>query len=325
MNKRYQVFVSSTYEDLKEERAKVIQALWELDCIPYGMEVFPATNTTSWEWIEKAIIESDYFILIIGGKNGSIEKNSGMSYTRKEYEYALLNEIPTISFIVKDEQNLPANKTERNVAAIKKLGEFKNIVRKNQCKFYSSSDDLKAQVATSLQHLIKNYPREGWVRTNYIANIEGKTGIISSKQPGVKRRELPNGDEQFLWGFVVYYKLNAKKYHALAAGEHRPMALKVTWNAILYNVGYYFMDNNNKPLPLYSCRSLYFSPMFRDKIYSLLKNNDLANIDIRFDKEMIQNIMLKLIELNCVTIAYDSWKLTTTGMKYYSALKDKFE
>lgn len=65
--------------------------------------------------------------------------------------------------------------------------------------------------------------------------------------------------------------------------------------------------------------------MFRAKIYSLLKNNDLENIDIRFDKEMIQNVMLKLIELNCVTIAYDSRKLTTTGMKYYSALKDKFE
>ncbi len=37
MDKRYQVFVSSTYTDLKEERSKVMQALLEKDCIPAGM------------------------------------------------------------------------------------------------------------------------------------------------------------------------------------------------------------------------------------------------------------------------------------------------
>ncbi len=320
MNKRYQVFVSSTYEDLKEERAKVIQALWELDCIPYGMEVFPATNTTSWEWIEKMIKESDYFILIVGGKNGSIEKNSGMSYTRKEYEYALFNQIPTISFIVKDEQNLPANKTERSVAGIRKLEEFKNIVKKNQCRFYSSSDDLKAQVATSLQHLIKNYPREGWVRAHYVSNTE-----VNGSKNKMKKWELPNGDDQFVWGFVVCYKLKNKRYGVWDDGEQIPMALKLTWNELLYNVGYYFMEKNNAPLPLYSCQSIYFSPMFKSKIKSLLKQKDIQSTDVRFDKEMIQTVMLKLIEFNCVTLVYDSWKLTTTGMKYYSALKDKFE
>ena len=44
MNKKYQVFVSSTYKDLTEERQEVIQALLELDCIPVGMEMFPAAD-----------------------------------------------------------------------------------------------------------------------------------------------------------------------------------------------------------------------------------------------------------------------------------------
>ena len=43
--KRYQVFVSSTYEDLQEERREVMQALLELDCIPAGMELFPAVGS----------------------------------------------------------------------------------------------------------------------------------------------------------------------------------------------------------------------------------------------------------------------------------------
>jgi hypothetical protein len=44
MDKRYQVFVSSTYTDLKEERWKAIQAVIELDCIAAGMELFPPSE-----------------------------------------------------------------------------------------------------------------------------------------------------------------------------------------------------------------------------------------------------------------------------------------
>lgn len=44
MDKRYQVFISSTYADLQDERQEVIQALLELDCIPAGMELFPAAS-----------------------------------------------------------------------------------------------------------------------------------------------------------------------------------------------------------------------------------------------------------------------------------------
>lgn len=44
MRTRYQVFVSSTYSDLKEERSKVIKGIMDLDCIPAGMEMFPAID-----------------------------------------------------------------------------------------------------------------------------------------------------------------------------------------------------------------------------------------------------------------------------------------
>ena len=40
MDKRYQVFVSSTYADLQQERQKVIQALMEMDCIPVTWSSF---------------------------------------------------------------------------------------------------------------------------------------------------------------------------------------------------------------------------------------------------------------------------------------------
>jgi hypothetical protein len=88
MDKRYQVFVSSTYTDLKEERWKAIQAVIELDCIPAGMELFPAIDEEQFEFIKKVIDDCDYYILIIGGRYGSTT-SEGISYTEKEYDYAV--------------------------------------------------------------------------------------------------------------------------------------------------------------------------------------------------------------------------------------------
>jgi hypothetical protein len=83
MNKRYQVFISSTYADLKEERSKVIQTIMELDCIPAGMEIFPAIDEEQFNFIKKIIDDCDYYLLIIGGRYGSISED-GLSYTEKE-------------------------------------------------------------------------------------------------------------------------------------------------------------------------------------------------------------------------------------------------
>jgi hypothetical protein len=55
MDKRYQVFVSSTYADLKDERRRVIQTLMEADCIPAGMELFPAADEDQFEFITRVI------------------------------------------------------------------------------------------------------------------------------------------------------------------------------------------------------------------------------------------------------------------------------
>ncbi len=86
MEKRYQVFVSSTFRDLELERQEVMHALLELDCMPSGMELFPAANETQWNLIKKVIDDCDYYVLILGGRYGSIGPE-GISYTEMEYRY----------------------------------------------------------------------------------------------------------------------------------------------------------------------------------------------------------------------------------------------
>ena len=82
MEKRYQVFVSSTFADLKEERRRVMQALMEMDCIPAGMELFPAADEEQWVFIRRVIDDCDYYLLIVGGRYGSVTPE-GVSYAER--------------------------------------------------------------------------------------------------------------------------------------------------------------------------------------------------------------------------------------------------
>jgi hypothetical protein len=88
MNKKLQVFVSSTYKDLLEERQAAVDAILTAGHIPAGMELFTSGDETQLKIIHRWIEESDVFLLILGGRYGSIETLTGKSYVQLEYEYA---------------------------------------------------------------------------------------------------------------------------------------------------------------------------------------------------------------------------------------------
>ena len=75
-----------------------MHALLELDCIPAGMELFPAANDDQWTVIKEVIDECDYYIVIVAGKYGSVGRD-GISYTEKEYRYAIETNKPVLVFL----------------------------------------------------------------------------------------------------------------------------------------------------------------------------------------------------------------------------------
>lgn len=171
-DKRYQVFVSSTYEDLQVERQRVMEVLLQKNCFPVGMELFPAANDDQWTVIQSLLKECDYYILIIGGRYGSIDVNTGISYTQKEYQYAQDLGIPTIVFVPGDPNKIIAEKTEFNKSKRKKLNDFKALVEKSRLRdTWSTPENLALKVSTSLDRLILTHPRAGWVRTNTLLGL----------------------------------------------------------------------------------------------------------------------------------------------------------
>lgn len=83
-NKKYQVFISSTYSDLIEERRKILDILLAADCIPAGMEAFVATDAEQFEVIKKVIDLCDYYVLIIGKRYGSISPDTSIENIFKQ-------------------------------------------------------------------------------------------------------------------------------------------------------------------------------------------------------------------------------------------------
>lgn len=172
MDKRYQVFISSTYSDLKEERNKVMQTVMALDCIPSGMELFSAIDAEQLEFIKKIIDDCDYYILIIGGKYGSMTED-GISYTEQEYNYAVSKEIPVLAFLHNNVNQLPCDKIDLDSSKREKLEAFRDNVKTGRLvQFWDNADQLNGQVAVSLTQTIKTYPAVGWVRANIQTNVE---------------------------------------------------------------------------------------------------------------------------------------------------------
>lgn len=170
MDKRYQVFISSTFADLQDERQAIMRALMQMDCIPAGMELFPAADEEQMQFIKKVIDDCDYYILLIGGRYGSVSED-GVSYTEQEYEYAKSKGLRVIALLHKTPDTIPVKNVERDPAAFKKLEDFRAKVSTNRLvQYWTSADQLPGIVALSLMQTIKTYPAVGWVRGDSIAS-----------------------------------------------------------------------------------------------------------------------------------------------------------
>lgn len=164
IEKREQVFVSSTYLDLQDERQEVIQTLLEADCIPSGMEMFPASDDDRWTLIKRVIDDCDYYLVVVGGRYGSVDPEQEISYTQLEFDYAVSRDKPVMGFLHRDPGSIPAGKTDLDDAARKKLDVFREMVSQRVVKYWDSPESLGGQVAKSLIQIRKTHPAEGWVR-----------------------------------------------------------------------------------------------------------------------------------------------------------------
>lgn len=171
MNKKLQVFVSSTYKDLKEERQAAVEAILDAGHIPAGMELFKAGNESQLKTIYKWIDESDVYMLILGGRYGTVETKSGKSYTQLEYEYVLGKNIPVFavvlsqSFLTNKINSLGLSNIMEQIAP-DKYQIFKSLVMSKIIREVDDCKDIKLVVHSTLNEFMNEYDLAGWVRNS---------------------------------------------------------------------------------------------------------------------------------------------------------------
>ena len=204
MEKRYQIFISSTYKDLIEERRKVTQAILKLYHFPIGMEMFHADNEEQWCQIKNTIDMSDYYVLIVGRYCGTLIDEEGISYTEKEYNYAISKGIPVLSFIISDEAKKESYgvETSKQQKALKK---FTKKVKKLPSEFWETPDQLAYQVASTLSLKFEENNRNGWVPYNpYGINpLVKNEDYFAGKYDLLYYSEMKDGDEKIIRSKLV--------------------------------------------------------------------------------------------------------------------------
>jgi len=97
------VFLSSTYDDLREHRAKAAQAIERLGQHGVRMEVFGARPGDATGVSLEEIDAADAFLGIYAHRYGYVTKGSSISITEQEFDFAQEHQKPTFCFLVDDD------------------------------------------------------------------------------------------------------------------------------------------------------------------------------------------------------------------------------
>lgn len=218
MDKKYQVFISSTYLDMKEERQTAVEAILDAGHIPAGMELFAASDKQQIEVIKGWIDKSDIFMLILGGRYGSVEQDSGKSYIQLEYEYAVQSGKPFFALYLTEDainakvKRLGTEAIERHDT--RKLNEFRALVKSKLCSEIEDLKDIKIQVPKAIRELSAANKLEGWVRASNVPNIEPLMAQLATLQ-------AENGR---LHGFSDHLKTELARVAEENSRRSRPLA-----------------------------------------------------------------------------------------------------
>lgn len=329
MTKRYQVFLSSTYADLKDERAKVIQTIMESDCIPAGMELFPSIDNEQFEFIKKIIDDCDYYILIIGGRYGSLSED-GLSYTEKEFDYAIQKGIKVIAFLHQNPDNIPIGKSEKNEILRDKLEKFKSKVSTGRLvKFWNFAEELPGMVALSLAKTIKTYPAVGWVRSTTVlnpevyqelneirkenANLKDKLDTFIQREN--KTKELANFDDKYTFvGEHRRFNSSTKRY----SKSH--WEIEISWSELFSLFSPHLLNHPNDS----SIKS-----KISELLYKLTEDPESSGTETINDNDF-QTIKIHYSALGLIEVNYSKttnggmglfWRLTNLGRKIMTELR----
>lgn len=195
------VFVSSTYSDLVDVRARLIEALQKRGDWPVAMEVFGARPELPVKVCLEELRRSHVVILLVGCKYGSIEPESGLSFTHREFREAMACGIPVLALVLKNGRAAtPA--ADEQAAAFRKEVEASGILVDHVNEPVKLPEMAMAALG---QFLDARANRLGQFKTfqeaeDYFATFLNADSIFNHTHPLVGRDDILTKLEQFMDG-----------------------------------------------------------------------------------------------------------------------------
>ena len=203
-NKKYQVFISSTYTDLRDERQAAVEAILKSGHIPAGMELFSAGDESQLETIKRWIDASDIYLLILGTRYGSLEPKSRMAYIECEYDYAISNQKPFFSIVASEKlikkkaQQFGPQIIETHLQAYK---DFRAKVLSKTSSFFEDCKDIKLGIHESISDIENRYDLIGWVSASEIQDSKSLISNFNSlSEENIKLKQQIESLEKRLGG-----------------------------------------------------------------------------------------------------------------------------
>ena len=149
------LFISSTFADLERHRFLVREALAKLDFGSKAMEHFGALPDTPKEECLRLVRSAQAFVSIVGMRYGHVDLATGKSLTELEYEEAQAMHLPTLIYLINEDNHPVLPKHVETGPAAEKLSTFKSHLKQSHVvNNFSSPEDLTAKVTQDVVRLL---------------------------------------------------------------------------------------------------------------------------------------------------------------------------
>lgn len=204
LDKRYQVFITTSGQEMLPERVVITQTLIGMGFFSWGLEQRTPVTTA---FARRQIDDCDYVLLLLGSQYGE-QSVSGISYMHLEYIYAVTKQKPIIVYMhdqpdTRDE-SLQENNPERKQRFLnfrqQLIDEVEQIVR------FKSLKDLESAIRSRMPQMLERYPVVGWVRPQSLQAKQDEIDQLRAQLAQAKKGQIHTQNDPFLSLPKVYLK-----------------------------------------------------------------------------------------------------------------------
>ena len=240
LDKRYQVFISTSGSDMQPERMTLSQTLIGMGFFSWGLEQRTPLSTA---FARRQIDDCDYVIMLLGSQYGE-QSVSGVGYMHLEYIYAVTKQKPIIVFMHEDPESRDLCLHDHKPELREKFQEFRKLLQNevDQIFTYRSLRDLELAVRLNMSQMLERYPVQGWVRPQDTQALHDEIDQLKAKlmqlETDLGKREvdpflnIPKASMQDT--FVFEYRM-----HAYQDGNFKELKIQkqMTWALLLQILG----------------------------------------------------------------------------------------